>query len=139
MAFIVGAEEGKKVSECCSSHVPLHSETTCPGYLGEYESLKRDVAHFALGKEGPFNVDPRVYIHGLARPIPKRTSPQQIRKFVDEGAQKVNQSAFEEAYKEAFEIAELMAEFGHRPNSYSLHSDHQDFPKVVPFSQPVHL
>ena len=105
-------------------------------YLGEFESLKqavlmRDVAQFALGKEGPFNVDPRVYIHGLVQPIPKGTSPQQIRKFVEDGAQKVKQSAFEEAYREAFEIAELMAEFGHRPNSYYLHSDQQDFPKVV--------
>lgn len=99
----------------------------------------RDVAHFALGKEGPFDVDPRVYIHGLARLIANRMSPQQIRKFVEEGAQKVNQSAFEEAYKEAFEIAELITEFGHRPNSYCLHSDHQDFPKVVSLSQPVHL
>lgn len=65
-------------------------------YLEEYESLKqavliRDAAHFALGKQGPFNVDPRVYIHGLARPIPQGMSPQQIRKFVEEGAQKVNQ------------------------------------------------
>ena len=105
-------------------------------YLEEYESLKqavliRDAAHFALGKQGPFNVDPRVYIHGLARPIPQgmyvsSTNPQ-IR---GRGCPK-SESAFQEAYKEAFEIAELMAEFGHRPNSYYLHSDHQGFPKVV--------
>lgn len=108
-------------------------------YLGEHESLKqavliRDVAHFVLGKEGPFNVNPRVYMHDVARTIPNGMSPQQIRKFVEKSAEKVKQSAFEEAYKEAFEIVELMAEFGHQPNSYYLHSNRQGSPEFVSHS-----
>ena len=93
-------------------------------YLGEYHTLEeavliRDVAHFCLGKQGPFNVDPVLY-ESLV-PIPQGHSRQQIRKLVLERVKGVDRLAF----KEKLEIQEIMAKSGHPPTLHYLHSNQQ--------------
>lgn len=94
-------------------------------YLGEYQSLEeailtRDVAHFCLGKQGPFNVDPALY--KTLAPIPQGQSQRQIRMFVLERAKEVDHLAF----KEELETQEMMAELGFkRPTFYFLHPSQQ--------------
>ena len=93
-------------------------------YLGEYHTLEeavliRDVAHFCLGKQGPFNVDPVLYASLVL--IPQGHSQQQIRKLVLERVKGVDRLAF----KEKFETQEIMAEYGFPPTSYYLHSNQQ--------------
>jgi hypothetical protein len=93
-------------------------------YLGEYHTLEeavliRDVAHFCLGKQGPFNVDPVLY-ESLV-PIPQGHSQQQIRKLVLERVKEVNRSAF----KEKLEIQVMMAELGVPPTLHYLQSNQQ--------------
>ncbi len=93
-------------------------------YLGEHHTLEeavliRDVAHFCLGKQGPFNVDPVLY-ESLA-PIPQGHTQQQIRKLVLERVKEVDRLAF----KEKLETQEIMAELGFPPTLHYLHSNQQ--------------
>ena len=93
-------------------------------YLGEHHTLEdavliRDVAHFCLGKQGPFNVDPVLY-KSLA-PIPQGHTQQQIRKLVLERVKEVDRLAF----KEKLETQEIMAELGFPPTLHYLHSNQQ--------------
>jgi hypothetical protein len=74
-------------------------------YLGEYQSLEdailiRDVAHFCLGKAGPFNSDPILYENLEA--IPEDLTQQQIHKLVLERAKQVDHSAFKDSLAQEF-------------------------------------
>jgi hypothetical protein len=93
-------------------------------YLGLYHTLEeavliRDVAHFCLGKQGPFNVDPVLYKSLV--PIPQGQSQQQIRKLVLERVKEVDRLAF----KQKLETQEMMAELGVAPTLHYLHSNQQ--------------